>query len=107
MHDGNLGMASQDMERAVRLLSRCTGCKFQLAIAESNLGALRLTRHEYPQADKLLTHALAMMEEPSAPKANADYAATMRLLAEVREKQKRHADASDLRSRAAAILPLP
>jgi hypothetical protein len=29
----------------------------------------------------------------------------MRLLAELREKQKRPADASDLRSRAAAILP--
>jgi len=103
MSDGQLGLAGQKMEQAMRLLAQCPDCKYELAVAECNLGVLRFRQRQYDQADKLLTEGLAM-EEQSAPRASADQASTLRALAKLREKQKRYADATSLKNRANALV---
>jgi len=102
MNDGQLGLAGDKMEQAIRLLAQCADCKYELAVAECNLGVLRFRQHQYDQADRLLTAGLAM-EEQFAPRASADQVATLRVLAKLREKQKRYTDAVTLKSRANAM----
>lgn len=103
MADGNLGLAAQNMQQAVRILSDCPGWHLQLGVAESNLGLLRLRQKKYVEADAALTHAVSI-EEQFPARAGSDLAATLQILAEVREKERRHAEAESLKQRANAIL---
>jgi tetratricopeptide (TPR) repeat protein len=54
MDDGKLGLAESGMRRAIELLSTV----FELAVAQSNLGLLRMRQKKYAEADELLTKAL-------------------------------------------------
>ncbi len=97
MEDGDLGLAEQDMLRATRLLAKCDGCGYQLALAENNLGVLRLRQRKYAQADAVLTHALSLERQVSA-RPGFEMADTLRLLSEVRQKERKPKEAARLKS---------
>lgn len=58
MDDGKLGLAESGMRRAIELLSTPPAAVFELAVAQSNLGLLRMRQKKYAEADELLTKAL-------------------------------------------------
>jgi tetratricopeptide (TPR) repeat protein len=60
MDEGKLGLAESDMKRAIDLLSRAPGTELELALAQNNLGLLRMRQKKYAEADELLTKALSM-----------------------------------------------
>jgi tetratricopeptide (TPR) repeat protein len=103
MADGDLGQAELNIQRAVSTLKTCKGCTFQLAAAETDLGTLRLRQGKLSAAGNLLEHALSL-EEQSPDMGRRDMAATLSVLAKVREKERRMADAETLKQRAAAAL---
>ncbi len=47
------------MRRAIELLSRPPVAAFELAVAQYNLGLLRMRQKKYAEADELLTKALS------------------------------------------------
>lgn len=59
MDDGKLGLAESDMRRAVELLSGPPVAAFELAVAQNNLGLLRMRQKKYAEAEDLLTKALS------------------------------------------------
>jgi uncharacterized protein HemY len=75
----------------------------ELAVAENNLGLLRLKQKRYKQADEVLTHALALREKFS-PRPTAELASSLQSLALARKMEHRDADAASLNRRAATIL---
>ena len=60
MDDGKLGLAESGMKRAIDLLSRVPAAELELAIAQHNMGLLRMRQKKYAEADRLLTKALSM-----------------------------------------------
>ncbi len=60
MDDGKLGLAESDMKRAIDLLSRSPVAELELAVAQNNLGLLRMRQKKYAEADELLTKALSV-----------------------------------------------
>ena len=102
MDDGQLALAEQEMLHATRVLAGCSSCGMSLAVAESNLGALRLRQRKYTEAEASLTHALGLERQYSV-RPGYEMADTLRILSQVRDKQRRHQDATELRERAAAI----
>ena len=104
MEDGKLSLAEKAMTEAVAKLSKaCPDCVFEETVSESNLGLLRMKQRRYEEADRLLTHVVSLMER-NWDKPGPMLASTLRLLAEVREKQKRPEDAARLEKRAELIL---
>ena len=103
LDEGKLTLAEQDMLQAVTLLAKMGPAgEFRLATTESNLGLIRLRQRKFADAERLLTHALSVEEHlPSRPV--NDMAATMDVLAELRQAQRRHAESAQLRSRAADL----
>ncbi len=85
------------------LRQSCPSCVPELAIAENNLGVLRLKQKRYAEADELLTHVVALQEK-SVAKPGLEMVDTLRNLSLVREKEQFHADAARLRSQAAMLL---
>ena len=83
MDDGKLTLAEQNMTRAVSLLDSCAGCKFELAVAEHNLGLLRIRQKKYAEADAALNKALSL-EELYSPGSSEDATSTRNALAQVR-----------------------
>ena len=59
MDDGKLGLAESDMKRAINLLSRAPSAELELALAQNNLGLLRMRQKKYAEADELLSKALS------------------------------------------------
>jgi tetratricopeptide (TPR) repeat protein len=59
MDDGKLGLAESGMRRAIELLSKPPVAVLELALAQSNLGLLRMQQKKYAEADELLTKALS------------------------------------------------
>jgi tetratricopeptide (TPR) repeat protein len=53
MHENKLALAERDLVRAVELLSQSKTGNVELAIAEHNLGLLRLRQKKYKEADAL------------------------------------------------------
>jgi len=100
MEDGKLIEAGHQMTRAIEILSHCGGCQYQSAVAQSNLGWLRYREGKYADADRLLTSALELQETYSAHP-GSEMAATLNRLADVRAKEHRGAEATQLRGRAA------
>jgi tetratricopeptide (TPR) repeat protein len=59
MDDGKLGLAESGMKRAIELLSRVPADELELAVAQNNLGLLRMRQKKYREADELITKALS------------------------------------------------
>jgi tetratricopeptide (TPR) repeat protein len=59
MDDGKLGLAESGMKRAIELLSRAPADELELAVAQNNLGLLRMRQKKYREADELLSKALS------------------------------------------------
>jgi tetratricopeptide (TPR) repeat protein len=59
MDDGKLGLAESGMRRAIELLSKPPVAVLELAVAQNNLGLLRMQQKKYAEADELLTKALS------------------------------------------------
>ena len=59
MEDGKLGLAESGMRRAIELLSGPPVAAFELAVAQNNLGLLRMRQKKYAEAEDLLTKALS------------------------------------------------
>ena len=74
----------------------------RLALAEANLGLLRLRQKRLIEAEQLLTHALALQNRmPTPVKYNLE--ATVRALAQLRMVQHRERESAELMARAATI----
>jgi len=102
--DGKLTLAGQALERAVDILGQsCPSCVPEMSIAENNLGVLRLKQKRYAEADRLLTHVLALQEK-YLTKPGREMADTLQNLSVVREKEQFHEDAVRLRNQATMIL---
>ena len=100
--DRQFAAAEKNLSRARQILGRCATCRFQSAVVNSELGYLRLRQQKYAEADRLLTAALEV-EQRTAPGATVQIAGTLRMLAEVREKQKRFAEAAELKTKAETL----
>lgn len=103
MDEGKLALAEQSMARSLHALNTCAACVVEQAIAENNLGLLRLKQKRYAEADKLLSHVLQLREQFTA-QPGREVAEALQSLALAREKQRLYQDAARLQSRAAAIL---
>ena len=86
--DEQFAPAERDLNRAMRQLAQCRECDFQIAITESGFGYLRLRQKNYPEADRRLTEALAI-EERSGSRSAYQKGKTLKLLFQVREKERR------------------
>lgn len=102
--DGKLTLAGQALDRAVDMLRQsCPLCVPEMSIAENNLGVLRLKQKRYAEADRLLTHVLALQEK-YLTRPGREMADTLQNLSVVREKEQFHEDAVRLRNQATMIL---
>jgi tetratricopeptide (TPR) repeat protein len=102
MDDGQFGRAEHDMKRAAELLARCSGCNFQLAVVQTNLGLLRFEQGKYAEADAVLSRALDLEQQYSV-RPGPDMFGTLEALSRVRQKERRYAEAAELKKRADAI----
>jgi DNA-binding IclR family transcriptional regulator len=89
MADGKLNAAETEMLQAVDLLARTgTGGEYRLAIAETNLGRLRLQQRKFADADRLLIDALALENGlPSRPA--HDIQVTLQAMAQLQKARPR------------------
>jgi tetratricopeptide (TPR) repeat protein len=103
LDEGDLILSEQDLLQAVNGLAKLgPSCDDRRAIAETNLGLVRLRQRKLGEAERLLTDALSIEERlPSRPV--LDMAATLGVLAQLRKAQRRDAESAQLTSRAAAI----
>jgi tetratricopeptide (TPR) repeat protein len=103
LQDGKLALAEQAMTQSLKLLqTTCPACTAEQAIAESNLGLLRLRQRRYTEADHAFTAAIDKREKLTAHP-GPELADALQCLAEVREKQHRLEDAARLNTRAEMI----
>ncbi len=103
MREGKLSLAEQDMQRSLDLLDiSCPACTLERIIGESNLGLLRFKQRNYPEADRLLAHALSLQEQYSS-QPTPDLAFMLKALAAVRQKEHLYDDAARLSQRASMI----
>lgn len=85
MDDGKFGAAGAEMEHAIALLQKCPGCAFQLAMAQNNLGLLRIQQKKYGEAGDLLRLALSG-EERYTPAGGPEVTATRKALEQLRSE---------------------
>jgi hypothetical protein len=85
------------------LKQNCPGCLVELAIAENNLGLLRLKQKRYKEAGEILAEAVELRERFS-PRPTQDLANSLQALAMARKLEHRDEDAARLNRRAEAIL---
>jgi tetratricopeptide (TPR) repeat protein len=83
MDDGKLGLAEIGMKRAIDLLSQTPAVEIELAVAQNNLGLLRMRQKKYAEADELLTKALSVEQLYNSQDA-AQISRTRDALAQVR-----------------------
>jgi tetratricopeptide (TPR) repeat protein len=104
MSEGKLALAEREMKTCLKMLeAACPNCVFEKWVAETNLGLLRMRQGKYNEADTLLTHVLDLQEK-YLRRPGPELAATLQLLAAVRQKQRRFDDAARLNRRADVIL---
>jgi tetratricopeptide (TPR) repeat protein len=101
---GQMGLAERQLTSAIATVSHCASCAYELAIAKTNLGSLRLRQRKYAKADAVLSEALVLEQQTGSP-AHGGIGTTLRLLAQAREQEHRTADAEQLRREAAGFLP--
>ena len=102
LYEGKLALAEQDLLRAMQLLSQPGGATVERAVAEHNLGLLRMRQKKYRDADGLFVQALSLEEGYSA-QPGVEMEDTLKMLSLVREKERRFEDAARFRDRANAI----
>jgi len=103
MQEGKDSLAERDLLHAMNLLAKGPPVwMFEQWVAENNLGLLRLKQGKLDEAGRLLTHSLALQEQAGV-RAGLDRAATLKALAQVRDKQRRYEDAKQLREQAVTI----
>jgi tetratricopeptide (TPR) repeat protein len=83
MDDGKPGLAESGMKRAINLLSRAPVDELELAMAQNNLGLLRMRQKKYAEANELLTRALSTEQLYNSQDA-AEISRTQDALAKVR-----------------------
>jgi tetratricopeptide (TPR) repeat protein len=104
LEEGKLATAEQLMTQGLSAMDRsCPKCYVERAIAENNLAVLRLRQKRYEDAGALLAHVITLRENfTDSP--GEELAETLRLLASVRQKEKRFEDAERLTRKADLIL---
>jgi tetratricopeptide (TPR) repeat protein len=104
LEEGKSATAEQMMTQALKSLDlSCPKCYVERAIAENNLAVLRLRQKRYADAGQLLAHVIALREDFTA-EPGQELADTLRLLAAIRQKEKRFEDAERLTHKANMIL---
>ena len=104
MEEGKLSLAERDMKKCIKILEgSCPNCAFEMWVAETNLGLLRMRQAKYREADYLFSHVLELQEK-YLTRPGQELAATLQLLAAARQKQRRFDDANRLNQRASGIL---
>lgn len=104
MQENKLSLAGQLMVQAVTLLHKsCPDCLVELAIAENNLGLLRLKQKRYLDADSALSDAVALREKFET-RPGPELADSLQSLAIARQNLHLFDDAARLNSRARQIL---
>jgi Flp pilus assembly protein TadD len=99
MDDRRFAEAEKELRQAIKLLGPCESqCSFVLAIAENNLGLLRMVQKKYADAATFLRSALAR-EEQYSMLPSGDILHTLKLLLELRELQHRHDESAALKLR--------
>jgi tetratricopeptide (TPR) repeat protein len=102
--EGKLSLAGDYMQKSLRILrDSCPNCAFEMWVAETNLGLLRMRQAKYNEADMLFSHVLELQEK-SLERPGPEVAATLQLLASARRKQHRFEDADRLKRRADVLL---
>jgi len=101
MEDGNYALAERDMLRSLEIAQHAPGWTFEEWIGESNLGMLRYKQGKYDEAARRFGRSLSLQEQAGIH-GGPDLALTLESLAKVRDKQRRYADAKELREREAA-----
>jgi len=100
---GLVAQAEISMSQAIGILAESGPAnEYRLAQAETNLGSLRLRQKKLDDAERLLTHALAIQNRMSTPPIY-NFAATMLALAKLRRVQHRDGESAELLSRAELI----
>lgn len=107
LEDGQMRQAEITMTKAIGLLAG-TGPsgEYRLAVAEMNLGLLRLRQRKLVESERLLTHALKVQDQMPTPPTYS-LAAAMRALAQLRKVQRRDIESAELMARAARIHAAP
>jgi tetratricopeptide (TPR) repeat protein len=104
MEDHKLSLAEQLMVKAVaNLRTYCPRCMVELAIAENNLGLLRLRQKRYRDADTSLSDAVALREKFEI-RPGPQLADSLQSLALARQNLRLFDDAARLTTRAQEIL---
>ena len=103
MNDGKLNMAEKSMLQCLNALRKsCPDCGVEIALAEHNLGLLRLRQKRYAEANEALTAAVELREK-FAVRPGPELADALQSLAIAREKLKLFDDAQRLNNRAQVI----
>jgi len=103
MNEGKLNMAEKAMLRCLNALRQsCPDCGVEIALAEHNLGLLRLRQKRYTEANEALTAAVELREK-FAVRPGPELADALQSLAIAREKLKLFDDAARLNNRAQLI----
>jgi len=85
--EGKLTLAEQALTGALRTLgSGCPACLPEIAVAENNLGVLRLRQKRYAEADQLFSHVLSLQNQYSS-RPGSEAAATLQNLEIARQKE--------------------
>ena len=101
--DGKPKAAETDLTEAVDILSKKgpTG-EYRLAMAETNLGKLRMWQNKYTDAARLLMHALTL-ENRLPVRPVLEIGQTLRALAQVFKAQHKDSESTELLARADAL----
>ena len=92
------------MLKAIELLKKtCPDCAVEMAVAESNLGLLRLKQKRYHEADEVFSQAINLRER-LLPTAVPELAQAIDNLAYTRRLEHRDQDAEQLAQRAAGMM---
>ena len=101
--DGNPWVAEKELRQAIDVLKPHAGqYGVALATAETDFAKLRMKQKRYDEADAYLRSALEREDQYSAGPAG-DRLQTLKLLAQLRDKQHRYAESTALKQRIAAL----
>lgn len=103
LQENKVALAEPEIAGAVDLLTKAHATNVELAVAQHNLGLLRMKQKKYSAADQLFSQALALEEQYSV-EPGPEMASTLEQLSNCREKEHRLDDAARFKSRANSIL---